>query len=398
MEESSHENGRLSRKLDRRKAALLNACEILFSLNIAWAFGNALFVYTLRSQASMSPRSDAGYYFHRSAIRINDLLHLSPTNEVSVEGVARHVFSRSGQVGEELTYFVSIVGVAFLILLLFRLSARRFPCPGALSRVVGVVALFAAPIGYLLVEKITWNWDYGRFLRMPYPYWRSSHVAVLGAEMLCFFILLIVWRKRPFSAWMLCAVLAVHYMYWVPALWPSDLMMYPYRLLSPYLLALVFPMSGFVWMLYAKAPEAAVENTAGRRAGKWTVVAAIIGALVLALIWLPPRKHSLAHFADVKSLTIQLSRGPCRGLCPSYTMTIHGNGLVEFVGGRFTKITGSQTGMVSNEQVAAILQQLDRANFFALEDRAFTWCFDSSSVSVSVSADGRSKRIVSDGG
>lgn len=394
---TNREGIELQRSFDGRKAGLLTAYEILCSLNIAWAFGNALFVYALRSLAVMSPQSDAAYYFRRSAVRINDLLRLSPINEVSIERVARQTTSQWGQVGEELTYFVSIIGTAVFVFLLFRLNARRFACHAFLTRMAGAVVLFAAPACYLLVEKLTWGWEYGEVL--PNSYWQSLHVAVFGGEILCFLILLMVGRKRSFSAWALGVILALHYMYWVSALWPRDLAMYPYRFFSPYLLVLVFPMSGFVWMLYAKARKAgAVGSPTGRRAGKWTVVTAIIAVLALALIWLPPRGHNLAHPADLRSLTIQLLRGPCYGMCPRYTMTIHGNGLVEFVGKRFTKIAGSQTEMISNEQVATILQQLDRAHFFALEDRAFVWCFDTSSVAISVSADGRSKSVVSDAG
>jgi hypothetical protein len=226
----------------------------------------------------------------------------------------------------------------------------------------------------------------------------SPGVAVLGGEILCFLVLLTVERKRSTSVWTLGFLLVLHYMYWVPALWPSD-QMYHYRFFLPYLLVTVFPISGFAWLLYTKTQESgAVEITAGRTIGAWRAATAVLASLALMLMWLPPRGYSLTHPSDFKSLTIQLSRGPCRGRCPSYTITIHGNGLVEYVGGRFTKVAGSQDGMISSEQIADILRQLDRAHFFALEDRVFMWCFDSSSLSVSVSVDGRNKRVVSDGG
>src|SRR5438034_10664804 len=98
----------------------------------------------------------------------------------------------------------------------------------------------------------------------------------------------------------------------------------------------------------------------------------------------------------MESLTIQMSRGPCYGTCPSYTVTIHGSGSVEYVGGRFVKDRSPQVDRLGREQVIAVLQSLDRARFPALEDRAFTWCFDSASVGISVSADGSTKRVVSD--
>ena len=391
-------NARVNQFLDRKKNGLLAAQEILFSLNLAWAIGNAFFVYTLRSLASWVPLTDPGYYFRRSAVRINDLLHLNSINAVSTERVAREAFSQMSQVGEEITYSVSILGAAVLIFLLYRLSARRFACQAVLSRVAGAVVLFAAPTCYLLMEKLTWNWAYGRFLPGVYRFWWSPHVAVLGGEILCFSVLLIVERRRSISLGTLCVLLALHYTYWLPALWPGE-PMYPHRLFSPYLFIVVFPMSGLVWLLCTKTQGASgAEVTARRRVGRWTVATAIIAVVAVMLVWLPPREFSLTHDADIKSLTIQLSRGPCYGRCPSYTITIHGNGLLEYVGGKYARIACSQTEIVSNEQVTQILQQLDRAHFFALEDRAFMWCFDSSSLSISVLVDGKSKRVISDGG
>jgi hypothetical protein len=103
----------------------------------------------------------------------------------------------------------------------------------------------------------------------------------------------------------------------------------------------------------------------------------------------------LANPRNMDSLTIELSRGPCFGMCPSYTITIHGNGQVEYAGGRFAN-PDPKTGAVNREQIVEVLQHLDRIHFFTLEDRAFVWCFDAPSVAVSVSVDGKTKRIVSD--
>jgi hypothetical protein len=92
-----------------------------------------------------------------------------------------------------------------------------------------------------------------------------------------------------------------------------------------------------------------------------------------------------------------MSRGPCRGRCPVYTIAIHGNGLVQYAGERFVKDRGPETSPISREQIIAVLQSLDRAHFLTLDDRAFAWCFDTPSVGILVSADGSFKRVVSDG-
>lgn len=123
---------------------------------------------------------------------------------------------------------------------------------------------------------------------------------------------------------------------------------------------------------------------------------AIIATAVLLYLWLPKKGYQFAHPKDMNSLTIQMARGPCYGSCPSYTITIYGSGLVEFVGTRHVKVQGSQKSAISQEQVIQLLQSLDRARFSSLEDRAFAWCFDSGSVSIFVSVDGETKRVVSD--
>ena len=91
-----------------------------------------------------------------------------------------------------------------------------------------------------------------------------------------------------------------------------------------------------------------------------------------------------------------MSRGPCFGACPSYTITVHGNGQVEYAGGRFAN-PNPQTGTLNREQVAKVLQRLDGMQFFSLEDRAFVWCDDTPSIAVSVSVDGKTTSVVSDG-
>ena len=170
-----------------------------------------------------------------------------------------------------------------------------------------------------------------------------------------------------------------------------------FRLYSPFALLLVFPLSGVVWLLYFRIPDTdSIATTVYRRAGRWTYFTAAFALAVLLFLWLPSGRTSVTHPKNMESLTIQMSRGPCYGTCPSYTVTIHGSGSVEYVGGRFVKDRSPQVDRLGREQVIAVLQSLDRARFPALEDRAFTWCFDSASVGISVSADGSTKRVVSD--
>jgi hypothetical protein len=106
----------------------------------------------------------------------------------------------------------------------------------------------------------------------------------------------------------------------------------------------------------------------------------------------------VAQPKDPKSAVIVLSRGPCRGSCPAYTISIRGDGIVEYEGHRFVKVTGKQTASLNSQDFANIMNRLDQVHFFTLEDRAFAWCFDTSSVSVTLSVDGKTKTIASDSG
>jgi hypothetical protein len=77
-------------------------------------------------------------------------------------------------------------------------------------------------------------------------------------------------------------------------------------------------------------------------------------------------------------------------------MAIHGSGLIEYAGFEFVRVHGRQTATISRDQFQQVLQVLDKIHFFNIEDRAFQWSFDSPSVGVSVSIDGKTKSVVSD--
>jgi len=69
--------------------------------------------------------------------------------------------------------------------------------------------------------------------------------------------------------------------------------------------------------------------------------------------------------ADIKAATIHLERTRCYGSCPAYTVTIHGDGRVEYAGTKNVKVTGTQTGRVEPEAVKRLLSQFAQAKFLA---------------------------------
>jgi Domain of unknown function (DUF6438) len=370
--------------------------EISFSVNVACAIGYAVLVYISQNQGSWTPKNDSTYLFLRSAYRVNDLLGLSSIGTVSTREVARQFPSRWSQVGAELLTVLTIFGVASLFVLLLRLVPESCLYRKLLRYVGGATALFATPACYLYVSRLTWNWVPESLPVSSYPSSQILPLTVFVAEVLCFSILLRRYQKRFFPALVLNIFLFFHYAFWLLILWPR-IGISMFRLYSPFALLLVFLLSGLVWLLYFRRSDTdSIEATEYRKVGKWTYLTTTFALAVVIFVWLPGGSTSVTHPKNMESLTIQMSRGPCYGRCPSYTVTIHGNGSVEYVGDRNVKDRGPQVDRLTREQVVAVLQSLDRAQFPTLEDRAFRWCFDSASVGISVSADGSTKRVVSD--
>jgi hypothetical protein len=370
--------------------------EILFSVNIACAIGYAVLVYISKNQGSWTPKNDSTYLFLRSAYRVNDLLRLGSIGTVSTGEVARQFPSRWSQVGVELLTVLTIFGVASLFVLFLRLVPESSLYRELLRYIGGATALFATPACYLYVSRLTWNWAPESLPVSSYPSWQILPLTVFVAEVLCFSILLSRYRRLFVSAPVLNTSLFLHYAFWLLVLWPK-IGISMFRLYSPFALLFVFLLSGVVWLLYFRRSDTdSIAITKHRRAGRWTYFTTAFALAVLIFVWLPGGSTSVTHPKNMESLTIQMSRGPCYGRCPSYTVTIHGNGSVEYVGDRYVKDRAPQVDRLGREQVIAVLQSLDRAQFPVLEDRAFRWCFDSASVGISVSADGRTKQVISD--
>lgn len=369
--------------------------EAMFSLNIAYAAGYSLFSYISRSQVSWVPRNDLGYYLRCSAVRVDDLLGVASKTAISTSVVARSDFPVH-RIGLESTFTTSIVCVAFLVLLLLRLCRGTSAYRLVTERVACGSALFLAPACYLFVSALTWKW--GRFSEdvVVIPFWRNELLAIFVVEVLLFSILVAL-RRRPLPAWLVICFLIPHYVFWTFVLWPDDAV-YIYQLSAPHIFLAAPLLAAIAWLLYVKSRPEHIAAKDGRAAWTWTLAAGVVAIALLLVLWVPARRYNLAACRDMNSLTIQMSRGPCRGLCPEYSITIHGNGTVEYQGTELVKTKGHEVSKISNERLLQVLLALDDVNFTRLEDRAFDWCFDSSSVSVSASADGRTKQVASDGG
>ena len=387
-------NSPLSRRPDR----LRSLHEFTFSLNIFSAAAYALLICVFRNLTSEIPQNDLGYYFLRSAVRINDFLHLPLINPVTTDTVGRENPSHWRWVGEELAILVPVIGAACMLFLVLKLIAGTKIHRLLVNYISLVTALFAAP-GFCLYASLARQWT-----SMGDPQLHSISalaqnilLRIFIAELLSTIAIFAIYRWRSMSTVTIAILLVLHYGLWIVVLKDAIPQLVD-NLIMPTVLLIVFPLSGAIWLFYFMARKKSGETQTGSSAvSKWILVSAAISALALVLAWLPSITYSFAQPRDLKSVTIEISRGPCFGMCPSYNIVIHGTGQIEYVGYGDVKVQGKRVGAARTEQVSQILQILNRDHFFAIEDRAFAWCFDSPSVGISLSVDGKTKRVVSDG-
>jgi Domain of unknown function (DUF6438) len=352
--------------------------ETLFSLNLALAFCYALTSYCAL-EVSYSKDESKGYPFFycllRGAVRINEFLHLHYSNP-TYGGRP----NPGSPVGVDLSLAVLMIGVAIVLLLLLHFAAATRLRSLILNPLGGLSALFALPLSYLFVLSHTWKQD------VPNGIWATTVPELLGV-MLVF----LVCNWRPLSAWIIGLLMVLHYGFWLTLLLSmqgaSGTLYGP---IPPRLWFLIFPFAGAAWLGYLRSqPQQTATKRRNPSGNIWLCATSAIALALLAMVWLPGHGYGLGHAKCPGSLSIKMWR-------TNYTITIHANGLVEYIGGEFVRDRGPEVATLSQDEVDQILRDLDRADFFALEDRAFAWGFDSPRVTVRITIDGRTKEVSSD--
>jgi hypothetical protein len=83
----------------------------------------------------------------------------------------------------------------------------------------------------------------------------------------------------------------------------------------------------------------------------------------------------------------------CFGSCPDYTLTVDGKGEVTFVGRHYTRVTGAATGAVDQAKIAEIVREIQRADFFSLDDDYSAQVTDNPTYTLTVQMGGRTKKV-----
>lgn len=81
-----------------------------------------------------------------------------------------------------------------------------------------------------------------------------------------------------------------------------------------------------------------------------------------------PADLSSLSDADLKTVTIKLERMACYGSCPAYTVTIHGDGLVEYNGKDHVKEIGTREGRVEIDKIRAVALEFGKMKFWGIAE------------------------------
>ena len=181
-----------------------------------------------------------------------------------------------------------------------------------------------------------------------------------------------------------------------------------------------------VWLKIVVTPEGSVQSALPESGGvKWREEAvslakdwhyvpferggkAIVATLEAEVDIVPAERRpaqlpssSEASFPEIKdwsSLRITLSRTECFGTCPSYSLTVSGDGHVVYNGDAWVQYCGEFRGHVPQEVVRQLVQLFKRADYFNTFDRYAVGMTDVTTFTTSIAFDDKSKSVADYGG
>lgn len=83
----------------------------------------------------------------------------------------------------------------------------------------------------------------------------------------------------------------------------------------------------------------------------------------------PTPESTTALYEQAAFESITLERTGCFGFCPTYEVTIHADGLVEYRGHEHVDVVGEEISRVAPELLPALLTALAALDYFALEPK-----------------------------
>ncbi len=97
---------------------------------------------------------------------------------------------------------------------------------------------------------------------------------------------------------------------------------------------------------------------------------------------------------DASTVRITLERTNCFGSCPSYAVSVAGDGSVRFDGQSYVAEKGRRTGAVDPAAVQALYDQFRAADFMSLDDRYIADITDNPTYTLTLETAGMRKAVV----
>jgi membrane dipeptidase len=117
------------------------------------------------------------------------------------------------------------------------------------------------------------------------------------------------------------------------------------------------------------------------------------------MLFTPPASTALSGAAasttagPADTIEITMERTACFGTCPSYKVTIRGDGTVTYVGDQYVRVTGTHSWKIDPAAVTALAHEMQQAGYFDLLDAYEARMTDHPTVWTSLTIGGRTKRI-----
>lgn len=101
---------------------------------------------------------------------------------------------------------------------------------------------------------------------------------------------------------------------------------------------------------------------------------------------------------NINEVVITLERTGCYGVCPAYSLTIYGNGMVVYNGLYHVNITGKRISNISEGEVRQLISEFEKIDYFSLNESDFIRILDVPEITTSLTINEKTKTIRHTGG
>lgn len=120
-----------------------------------------------------------------------------------------------------------------------------------------------------------------------------------------------------------------------------------------------------------------------------------ITILLIALTTIACKSKKTMATADASEAqqVLELTKTPCFGTCPSFTLKVYDNGLAVLDGKKYLKHIGLSHMMLSDKQMSMLMNRCDDAKLFSLKSDYTERVMDLPTTTLTYIKDGKTKKI-----